>query len=361
MRTSRLSFVWILALSIIVSGCSSTPSGQVGAQGEVQCRPSARTTPEGPLEDIKTIAVLPFLRNDGGGLPEDVAGIITADLVRSGRFSIIPQKDLLAFPRDPNEVDPKDWQSIGVEYLLLGKVELNEPGIYRIKFYLMDTACGVVISGYQFNIKEKQLRPGVHSIANKVYESLENRPGIFRTRLAYVETTVLANGEKEFSLMIADIDGGLTQNIARSARPFRSPDGRSIVFTSDRSGENQIYRIPVSGGEVQRMTFRGNDNANAEFSPSGKQLCYVTQVNGKYRIALQDIESGSVRLLSHGNQDGSPRFSPNGDNIVYESNIDGKAVLVVISTNGRVRQNIAVKDADISDPAWSPALRKSLP
>jgi len=47
-------------------------------------------------------------------------------------------------------------------------------------------------------------------------------------------------------------------------------------------------------------------------SPDGSQLAMVTLDNGAYRVAVQDLGSGTVRVLSHGRLDESPSFAPNG-------------------------------------------------
>ena len=61
----------------------------------------------------------------------------------------------------------------------------------------------------------------------------------------------------------------LTHNTAIDTEPEWSPDGKYLVFTSDRAGQPQIYRIPVKGGQVQRLTFQGIYNACPRFSPDG--------------------------------------------------------------------------------------------
>ena len=59
----------------------------------------------------------------------------------------------------------------------------------------------------------------------------------------------------------------LTSHPAIDTEPSWSPDGSEIVFTSDRSGKPQIYRMRADGSDVQRVTFEGEYNARASFAP----------------------------------------------------------------------------------------------
>ena len=52
----------------------------------------------------------------------------------------------------------------------------------------------------------------------------------------------------------------LTNNIARETSPRFSPDGKTIAFSSNRHGSNDVYVVPVAGGVPERLTFHsGND------------------------------------------------------------------------------------------------------
>ncbi len=146
----------------------------------------------------------------------------------------------------------------------------------------------------------------------------------------------------------------LTRHYAIDTEPSWSPDGKSIVFTSDRGGSPQIYRVPVSGGQARRVTFENNYNARASYSPDGKKLALVTRVDGAFRIAVLDIASGRMQVLSNGKLDESPSFAPNGSMIIYATKEKGRSVLAAVSVDGRVRQRLALDVGDVREPVWSP-------
>lgn len=146
----------------------------------------------------------------------------------------------------------------------------------------------------------------------------------------------------------------LVRHWAIETEPAWSPDGKSLLFTSDRGGAPQIYRVSVTGGEVQRMTYENRYNARASWSPDGKHLTMITRIGSNYRIGVMDVARGSLTVLTDGRLDESPSFAPNGSMIIYATRHGGKGVLAAVSTDGRVKQRLALQSGDVRDPVWSP-------
>jgi TolB protein len=148
----------------------------------------------------------------------------------------------------------------------------------------------------------------------------------------------------------------LTDNPAIDTEPVWSQDGKQIYFTSDRSGGPEIYRLDVANPQhVQRMTFGSSYNARARLSPDGKQLAYVTREGSDYRIAIQDVASGTMRVLSSGRLDESPSFAPNGMTLIYSSRQGATGVLATVSADGLVTQRlISTTDGEVREPVWGP-------
>jgi TolB protein len=132
-------------------------------------------------------------------------------------------------------------------------------------------------------------------------------------------------------------------------------DAQSVYFTSDRSGGPQIYRIGVEpGAKPRRITFGGAYNARPRLSPDGTQLVMVTQDGANYRIAVQDLASGTVRILSHGRLDASPSFAPNGAMIIFSGIEGGHSILQRVSIDGLTSQRLRADSADVREPVWAP-------
>ncbi len=150
----------------------------------------------------------------------------------------------------------------------------------------------------------------------------------------------------------------VTNNSAIDTEPFWGKDGQTIYFTSDRSGKPQIYKTNINSGAVERVTFVGNYNANPKLSADEKTLVMIHRQDGYtvFKVAAQDLERGNLRILSDTSLDESPTVAPNGTMIIYATRQQGRGVLMLASTNGRVRLPLPTAQGEVREPSWSPFL-----
>jgi TolB protein len=143
----------------------------------------------------------------------------------------------------------------------------------------------------------------------------------------------------------------LTYDPAIDTEPDWAPDGKSLVFTSDRSGQPQIYRMSTSGRSIQRVTFQGSYNARPRYSPDGTQLALVHGNAQRYQIAVLNLNTKQLKILTKTRLDESPSFAPNGSLLIYATGSE----LAAVSIDGRVHQRLATNmNEEVREPAWSP-------
>ena len=172
---------------------------------------------------------------------------------------------------------------------------------------------------------------------------------------------VVLSKDGSSQLYTVNVDGGGLQRLGGSGgidtEPRYSPDGSTIYFTSDRGGSPQIYQIGASGGDVRRVTFEGSYNVSPRPSPDGKSLAFITRREGRFQLAVMDLASRQVQVLTDSNKDESPSFAPNSRMILFATEIGGRGVLSAVSSDGRIKQRLSIAAGDVREPAWGPSLQ----
>ncbi|WP_303901423.1 Tol-Pal system beta propeller repeat protein TolB [Thiohalomonas denitrificans] len=150
----------------------------------------------------------------------------------------------------------------------------------------------------------------------------------------------------------------ITRHSAIDTEPAWMPDGNGLVFTSDRGGKPQIYRVDTGPrgavGRPQRLSFEGRYNARPSVSPDGHHLAMVHQSRSGFQIAVQNLETGNLRILTDSRLDESPSFAPNGRMIIFATERRGRGVLEAIAVDGSAGQRLDLTGFDVREPAWSP-------
>ncbi|MBK8742131.1 MAG: Tol-Pal system protein TolB [Betaproteobacteria bacterium] len=169
--------------------------------------------------------------------------------------------------------------------------------------------------------------------------------------------TLTKDGNSQMYLINADGNGA--QRIATSSaidtEANFAPDGASLLFVSDRGGSPQIYRFTLATGAVERVSFDGSYNTTPRHAPDGKSFAFLKRDGNRFNIAVQDIASRQVQVLTQGGNDESPSFAPNGRMILYASGQGGRGILAAVSSDGRVKQRLSsAVGGDVREPAWGP-------
>ena len=130
-----------------------------------------------------------------------------------------------------------------------------------------------------------------------------------------------------------------------------SPDGKTITFTEETADEN-IWEI--NGNQSRPIIRSTRADHSPQFSPDGKQIVFASDRTGNYEILISDADGKNQRQLTDSeNSKGSPRFSPDGAFIVYDAQLADKSDIYIVSTNGGASRKLTENNKNNFLPAWS--------
>jgi TolB protein len=150
---------------------------------------------------------------------------------------------------------------------------------------------------------------------------------------------------------------------AMNVEPAISPDGRTVAFSSDRSGKPMIYTMDINGNNPKRLTFAGVYNSSPSWSPDGKRIAFAGYDQGHFDIFTIDADGKNIkRLTSAKKRNGKwanneyPSFSPDGRYILFASDRTGRYQLYIVSIDGKYEHRLTFDNKDYFIPKWSPYL-----
>jgi len=109
----------------------------------------------------------------------------------------------------------------------------------------------------------------------------------------------------------------LTKSPAIDTTATYSPDGKSILFVSDRDGAQQIYLMNGNGSEVRKISNGPGSYAKPIWSPDGSMIAFTRIKSGQFYIGTMSANGKNERLLTSGYLVEGAKWSPNGRYLVY--------------------------------------------
>lgn len=304
------------------------------------------------------VAVVPFGWTGKSPLPQDVSGIVAADLGRSGQLSPIDEKKFISRPSADKDVDFKEWRLLKAEALVIGSMSVLSDGNYQVEFRLYDVFKQLQLAGYRYAVPRDKLRSVAHQISNTIYEKLTGERGVFHTRIAYVTREKSAT-QYIFKLQVADVDGHNASTIVKSPEPLMSPAwapaGNRLAYVSFEDQRSIIYVQDLATGKRTRLAaFRGINSAPA-WSPDGSHLALTLSRDGNAEIYTYNIDSRKLtRLTRHWGIDTEPAWSPDGREIVFTSDRSGRPQLYRMGRDGGSPRRLTFEGDYNARPVYSP-------
>lgn len=295
------------------------------------------------VEGSLPIAVVPFQWHGGTKLADaDVSAIITSDLARSGKFAPLADKDLIAYPKQPEDVHFQSWRMTGVDHLIIGGVKQEAENQYQVYFRMFDVLKGEQVLGYNFSATRASLRSVAHRISDHIIKALTGLPGAFDARIAYITAEQNPGKAVKYLLQSADTDGFNAQNLLLSDEPIMSPAwspaGDRLAYVSFENDVAEIFIHNIHTAKRERISKFAGINGAPAWSPDGRQMAITLSKDGNPDIYVLNLSSKELtRITSHWSIDTEAVWMPDGKSLVFTSNRSGKPQLYQVATNAGAR------------------------
>ena len=147
----------------------------------------------------------------------------------------------------------------------------------------------------------------------------------------------------------------LTESEADDTLPSLSPDGRKILFVTDRDGNREIYVMNRNGSDQTNLTRNAADDWTPAWSPDGSKIAFSSFRDGRWELYVMSADGTNPRrLTAHPAADYGPSWAPSGEQIAFVSNRSGNLDIHLIAlADGSVRR-LTTDPATDQSPAWSP-------
>jgi TolB protein len=354
------------------------------------------------------VAVSP-LRNLGASTAESarlstgIADAMVHDLELSGWFQVLDRAAYIENPQTSGitlgTFDFRNWSTIGAEGLVKGGFSVQGDEL-TVELRLFDVFQNKERIGKRYTGRVRDFRRIAHKFVDEIILQFTGVPGAFNTRIAYVSNS----GGRFKEIFVSHLDGSekfqVTNNNTINLSPSWSSDGRSVLYSSFKDGNQTLYLFELfsgketrfnppgasrylsgklspdgqhvvaaretagntslfllgrSGNVIRRLTEDSGIEVSPSWSPDGRQIVFVSDRSGSPQLYILDVNNGKSRRLTYsGGYNTTPEWSPRGDRIAYTGRVGRRFVIFTIPVDGGDPRQLTAEAFDSEDPTWSP-------
>lgn len=140
------------------------------------------------------------------------------------------------------------------------------------------------------------------------------------------------------------------------ALPSWAPDGKTIVFESNRDGEAAVYTIRPDGSSLTRITPRGSTGEQPNWSPEGRQIVFASKRDGASQLFLMKPDGSDVVALPGTTNGFLAAFSPDGRWLLFaaqDKRPSNQYRVFVMHPDGSNRQQLGDSTKSNEEPCWT--------
>jgi len=146
---------------------------------------------------------------------------------------------------------------------------------------------------------------------------------------------------------------GITRGNSVDRQPVFSRDGKWVLFSSNRSGDLDLWKLEVATGSIRRITEDRADDWDPAFTPDGRSILWSSNRTGHFEIWICAAEGTGARQLSDDGVDAeNPTVTPDGKWVIYNSTNPEKTGVWKIHPDGTGAERILA--GSFSTPDVSP-------
>jgi TolB protein len=363
-RWKWLGAALIAASAVVAAQQPQTPPQQPQPPTSV----GVTLTGEGGAQTRLAVPELLALSNDRE--TQDAAKVISEvlwdDLNYEREFYMIPRDTYKSIPVAGSiDAVPYDrWRELGADGVIIGTVQRAAQGI-KVELRLYNVRSRQSIYGREYTGSAANPRIYAHTMSDELHDSQRQLKGVARTKLTFSsdrnKEAVVATVEKRDvkEVFIADYDGAnprrITINRTLNVFPNWSPDGRSIAYTSYRSGVPDILISNIYAGTMENPTKGVAQNWLPVFSPDGSKIAFNSNRDGNPEIYVINRDGTNLtRLTNNPATESTPTWSPTGNQIAFTSDRTGTPQIYVINPDGSGLRRIS-QESYADRATWSPA------
>ncbi len=335
----------LLIVPFLVASLSGAAAAQV------------RSTIVGPGVTRYPIAVA-ALKQISLGAGETFGRVLARDLELSGLFRVLPSDTYIEASQtsgvSAETINFDNWSVIGALAVIKGTAE-RQGSELTVEVRLFDVGQQRQLAGRRFRGTTGDEARMANRFADEVIATFTGERGPFDSQIAFLSTR--GGRFKDLYLMAADGEGvrRVTNENTLNLSPSWAPDGRSLLLTSYRAGNPDLFTIGLPRGAWSRLSSLKGLNLGGRWSPDGREIAVTLEYDGNPEIGVLDANGALLRRLTdHWAVDVSATWSPDGAQLAFCSDRSGAPQIYVMDADGRGVRRVSTAGSYNTSPAWSP-------